>query len=63
MSDSMSDSPKPSDQFDNSETKIRNRETCLEAGFTVSCVVYKAAGVDRDTSSNFLMYLRNRVID
>ena len=48
MSDSTSDSPKPSDRFDNSEIinfEI-NRETCLEAGFTVSSVVYKAAGVD-----------------
>ena len=43
----MSDSPIPSDRFDNFETKIRNRETCLEAGFTVSSVVYKAAGFDR----------------
>ena len=42
MSDSTSDSPKPSDRFDNSVTEIRNRE--LEAGFTVSSVVYKAAG-------------------
>ena len=46
MSDSTSDSPKSSDRFDNSETKIRNHETCLEASFTVSSVVYKAAGVD-----------------
>ena len=45
-SDPTLDSPKPSDRFDNSETKIRNRETCLEAGFIVSSVVYKAAGVD-----------------
>ena len=47
MSDSTSDSPKPSDRFDNSETKIRNRKTCVEPGVTVSSVVYKAAGVDR----------------
>ena len=46
MSDSTSDSPKPSDRSDNSETKIRNREDCLEAGFTVSSVVYKATDVD-----------------
>ena len=46
MSDAMLDSPKPSDQFDNSDTKIRNHETCLNAGFTGSSVVYKAAGVD-----------------
>ena len=46
MSDSTSDSSKPSDQFDNSETKIRNRETCLEARFYGSSVVYKAVGVD-----------------
>ena len=46
MSDSTSDSPKPGDQSDSSETKIRNREIFLEADFTVSCVVYEAAGVD-----------------
>ena len=46
MSGLTSDSLKPSDLFDNSETKIQNRETCLEAGFTLSSVVYKAAGVD-----------------
>ena len=45
MSDSTSNSPKPNDRFDNSETKIRTRETCLEPGFAVSSVVYKAAGV------------------
>ena len=45
MSDSMSDSLKPSDWFNNYETKIRNRETSLEADFTVSSVAYKAAGV------------------
>ena len=45
MSNSTSDSLKPGDRFDNSETKLRNRETCLEAGFTVSSVVYKVAGV------------------
>ena len=41
---------RPSDRFDNSEVKIENRETCLEAGFTVSCrvlFIYKAADVDR----------------
>ena len=48
MSDSTSDSPKPGDRLDNYETKIRNRETCLEeAGFTVSSVVYTAACIDR----------------
>ena len=41
MSDSTSDSPKPSDRFGNSETKSRNRETCLEAGFTVSSVDHR----------------------
>ena len=46
MSDSTLDSPKPSDRFDNFQTKIRNRETRLEIGFTVSSDVYKAAGVD-----------------
>ena len=46
MSDSTSDSTKPSDQFDNSETKIWNHETCLKAGFMILSVVYKAAGVD-----------------
>ena len=46
MSDSTSDSPKPGDRFSNSETNIRNRKTCLEAGFMVSSVVYKAADVD-----------------
>ena len=45
MSETTSDSPKPSDRSDNPETKIRNRETRPEAGFTVSRVVYKAAGV------------------
>ena len=42
MSDSTLDLLKPSDRFDNSETKIRNRETCLEAGFTVLSIVYMA---------------------
>ena len=51
MPTSPSDSPKPSVRFDNSETKIRNRETCLEQ---VSSVVYMAAGVDHSTSNNFL---------
>ena len=46
MSVSKSDSSKPSDRFDNSEIKIKNHESCLEAGFTVSRVVYKVAGVD-----------------
>ena len=41
----MSDSPNLSDRFDKSETKIRNRETCLKAGFTVSSFVNKAAGL------------------
>ena len=66
MSDSTSDSPKPSDPSDNADAKIRNRETSYEAGFTVSSVVYKAAGVDHryiDTSINFLLYLQNRTID
>ena len=42
----MSDSTKSSDRFDNSKIEIRNRETCLEAGFTFSSAVYKAAVVD-----------------
>ena len=64
MSDLTSDLPKPSDRFHNRETEIRNRKTCLEAGFTVSSVVYKAAGVDRRCKYyNFLLYLRNRMID
>ena len=46
ISDSTSDSPKPSDRFDNFETKIRNCETCLEAGLMVSSVIYKDAGVE-----------------
>ena len=57
MSDSESDSPKPSDRFDNSETKIRNREICLVAGFTVSSVVYTAAGVDRRYRHSFSIAL------
>ena len=64
ISDSTTDSSKSSDRFDISETKIRNRETCLEAGFTVSSVVYRGAPMlTIDTSINFLLYLRNRVID
>ena len=62
MLDSTSDLPKPSDRFDNSETKIRNRETCLEAGFSVLGVVYKAAVLTIDRRINFLLYLRNLVI-
>ena len=46
MSDSTSDSSKPGNRYDNSETKIRHRQTCREAGFTVSSVVYEAVGVD-----------------
>ena len=46
MSYATSNSPKPSDRVDNYETKIWNREIGLEAGFTVSSVVYKAAGVN-----------------
>ena len=46
MSDSTLDLLKSSNRFDYSETKIRNRETGPEAGFTVSSVVYKAAGVE-----------------
>ena len=53
MSNLTSDLPKASDRFDNSETKIRNRETCLEAGFTVSNVVYKAIGVDHRYKHSF----------
>ena len=45
MSDSMLDLLKPSDRFDNSETKLWNRETSCNAGFKVSSVVYKAIGV------------------
>ena len=52
MSDT-SDLPKPSDQFDSSETNIRNCETCLEGGFTVSSVVYKATGIDRRYKHSF----------
>ena len=63
-SDSTSDSPKRGVRFDSSETKIRNRETRLEAGDTVTSVVYRAAGVDRiDTNVSFLLYRRNRTID
>ena len=46
MLNSTSDSPKLCDRFDNSETKTRNRETCLDAGFTVSSVVYRAVSID-----------------
>ena len=42
----MVDLPKPNDRFDNFENETRNRETCLKAGFTISSVVYKFAGVD-----------------
>ena len=45
MSEMTSNSLKPSDPFDNSEIKIQNCETCLEASFMVR-VVYKATGVD-----------------
>ena len=55
MLDSTSDSPKPRDQFDNSETKIRNPATCLEADFTVFSVVYKAAGVDHRYKHSFFI--------
>ena len=55
MSHSTSDSPKPSDRFDNSETKIRNRETCLQGGFTVATVVYRAASVDH-RYNGFIFY-------
>ena len=55
MSDSTLDLPKPSDRFDNSEIKIPNGETQLEAGFTASSVVYKAAGVD-NRYKHYLFY-------
>ena len=63
MSDSVSDTSKPSDQFDNSETKIRNRETCLKAAFTVRVLFTRLLLLIIDTCVNVLLYLRNRVID
>ena len=53
MSDSVWNSPKQSDRFDNSETKIQNREICLVAGFMVLSVVYKATGVDHRFKHSF----------
>ena len=70
MSDSTSDSPKPSDRFDNSETKIQNRETCLESRFTVSSVVYRPPiltidiSCDRlDNSKLYLVFRSGFLID
>ena len=57
MPDSTSYSSKLSDLFDNYETKILNSETCLEAGFTVSNVVYTPLIVTVDTRISFLLYL------
>ena len=51
---------KPSDRLDNSEPKIRNRETCREADVTVSSVVYKATGFDHRCKHLFSIVLRNR---
>ena len=64
MLDSTSDSPKSSDRFNNSETKIRSHETCLASRFHgFECCIQGGGCLTIYTSINLLLYLRNPASD